>query len=154
MLDSRIYIADDQPANVALLDAVLRRAGYQSITTFADGGALLAGVADCEPDLILLDLQMPVVDGFAVLQQLRASKTERHGYLPVLVLTADGTHGSRDQALASGAHDYLTKPFDQTEVLLRVHNLLETRRLHQELRLHNRELKDQVDFDRPAPGRP
>ncbi|MGH2466067.1 MAG: EAL domain-containing protein [Candidatus Limnocylindrales bacterium] len=145
MLDSRIYIADDQPANVALLDAVLRRAGYQSITTFGDGQALLAGIADCEPDLVLLDLQMPVVDGFAVLHQLRAGKAVRHDYLPVLVLTADATHASRDQALASGAHDYLTKPFDQTEVLLRVHNLLETRRLHQELRLHNRELKDQVD---------
>jgi EAL domain-containing protein (putative c-di-GMP-specific phosphodiesterase class I)/DNA-binding response OmpR family regulator len=145
MLDSRIYIADDQPANVALLEAVLRRAGYQSVTTFGDGAALLAGIGQGEPDLILLDLQMPVVDGFAVLQELRAGTAERHGYLPVVVLTADGTVASRDQALASGAHDYLTKPFDQTEVLLRVHNLLETRRLHQELRVHNRELKNQVD---------
>jgi EAL domain-containing protein (putative c-di-GMP-specific phosphodiesterase class I)/CheY-like chemotaxis protein len=145
MPDSRIYIADDQPANVALLDAVLRRGGYESITTFTDGAALLAGIADREPDLILLDLQMPVADGFAVLDQLRAGQAEDHGYLPVLVLTADGTRASRDKALARGAHDYLTKPFDQTEVLLRVHNLLETRRLHQELRVHNRELRDQVD---------
>jgi len=144
MLDSRIYIADDEPANVALLEAVLGRAGFSSITSFADGGALLNAIADQEPDLVLLDLQMPIVDGLSVLHSLR-SGPRTGGYLPVLVLTADATRHSRDQALSSGAHDYLAKPFDPAEVLLRVRNLLETRRLHQELQLRNIDLSGQVE---------
>jgi EAL domain-containing protein (putative c-di-GMP-specific phosphodiesterase class I)/CheY-like chemotaxis protein len=142
MLDSRIYVADDQPANVLLLEAVLGRAGYTSVSSYPDGGALLSAVGEREPDLILLDLQMPVVDGFAVLDALAGAHPGT--YLPVLILTADATHGSRDQALSRGAHDYLTKPFDPTEVLLRVKNLLETRRLHEDLRLSNVDLTDQV----------
>src|ERR1019366_5168860 len=141
MLDSRIYVADDQPANVLLLEAVLGRAGYTSVSSYPDGGALLSAVGEREPDLILLDLQMPVVDGFAVLDALGAHPGT---YLPVLVLTADATHRSRDQALSRGAHDYLTKPFDPTEVLLRVKNLLETRRLQEDLGLSNVDLTDQV----------
>lgn len=142
ILDSLIYIADDRPANVLLLEAILARAGYTSVASHGDGGALLAAIADQEPDLILLDLQMPIVDGFAVLEALGTAHPGR--YLPVLVLTADATHGARDQALSSGANDYLTKPFDPAEVLLRVGNLLETRRLHEELRLRNVDLSDQV----------
>ena len=142
-LSSLIYIADDQPANVALLEAILSRAGHTSVVSFANGSALLAGITEQEPDLILLDLQMPVMDGYAVLEALQ-SEANPTGYLPILVLTADATHAGRDRALSSGAHDYLTKPFDATEVLLRVGNLLETRRVHQELRRHNRELRDQV----------
>lgn len=142
-LDSLIYVADDQPANVALLRAVLDRAGYTSVVAFEDGGSLLAGIAEREPDLILLDLQMPVLDGQAVLAALR-SESGLSSYLPVLVLTADATRRARDLALSSGAHDFLTKPFDPTEVLLRVKNLLETRQLHQELQGHNRDLKVQI----------
>jgi EAL domain-containing protein (putative c-di-GMP-specific phosphodiesterase class I)/DNA-binding response OmpR family regulator len=144
MLDSRIYVADDEPANIALLDAVLGRAGYTSITAFPDGATLLAATADLEPDLILLDLRMPVLDGMTVLKRL-PDTTQPGRYLPVLVLTADATRASRDQALSSGAHDYLTKPFDPAEVLLRVGNLLETRRLHEELRRRNDDLTVQVD---------
>jgi EAL domain-containing protein (putative c-di-GMP-specific phosphodiesterase class I) len=87
---------------------------------------------------------MPIVDGLTVLQSLHADASAGR-YLPVLVLTADATRGSRDQALSSGAHDYLTKPFDPAEVLLRVRNLLETRRLHEELRLRNLDLTGQVE---------
>lgn len=144
MLDARIYIADDEPANVALLEAILGRAGYTSITAFPDGEALLAAIAEREPDLILLDLRMPVLDGMSVLRRLRAAE-QTDAYLPVLVLTADATRASRDQALSSGAHDYLTKPFDTGEVLLRVRNLLETRMLHEELRRRNQDLTVQVD---------
>jgi EAL domain-containing protein (putative c-di-GMP-specific phosphodiesterase class I)/DNA-binding response OmpR family regulator len=143
-LDSRIYIADDEPANVKLLEAILGSAGFSSIASFSDGEALLRAIDEQEPDLILLDLRMPVLDGMSVLQGLNTGSPAR-GYLPVLVLTADATRGSRDQALSSGAHDYLTKPFDPTEVLLRVRNLLETRRLHEELRLHNIDLTGQVE---------
>lgn len=144
MLESRIYIADDQPANIALLEAVLSRAGFTAVSSFPDGAALLSAIADQEPDLILLDLQMPILDGQSVLRSL-AESAHRRGYLPVLVLTADGTHASRDQALSSGAHDYLTKPFDRAEILLRVRNLLETRKLHEELRVRNIDLTGQVE---------
>jgi EAL domain-containing protein (putative c-di-GMP-specific phosphodiesterase class I)/CheY-like chemotaxis protein len=144
MLDSRIFVADDEPANIALLEAVLGRAGYTSITAFADGEALLTAIAEGEPDLILLDLRMPVVDGMTVLKRLpHVAQTDR--YLPVLVLTADAMRASRDEALSSGAHDFLTKPFDTGEVLLRVQNLLETRRIHEELRRRNEDLAVQVD---------
>ncbi|MEA2613431.1 MAG: hypothetical protein QOI52_1390 [Chloroflexota bacterium] len=144
MLQSRIYIADDEPANVKLLEAVLDRAGFTSVSSFADGQELLDAIDVREPDLILLDLRMPIVDGLSVLRRL-AETAQARGYLPILVLTADATRASRDQALSSGAHDYLTKPFDPAEVLLRVRNLLETRRLHQDLRLRNIDLKGQVD---------
>jgi len=144
MLDCRIYIADDEPANVRLLEVVLGRAGYTSIASFGDGGALLQAIEEAEPDLILLDLQMPVFDGLSVLRTMR-DVSPASNYLPVLVLTADATHRSRDEALSTGAHDYLTKPFDSGEVLLRVHNLLETRRLHQELQLRNVDLAGQVE---------
>jgi EAL domain-containing protein (putative c-di-GMP-specific phosphodiesterase class I)/CheY-like chemotaxis protein len=144
MLHGRIYIADDEPANVELLEAILERAGFTSIRSFPDGQALLDAITDQEPDLILLDLRMPVIDGLAVLQSLHTGPTAG-GFLPVLVLTADATPLSRDQALSSGAHDYLTKPFDPAEVLLRVRNLLETRQLHQELRRRNVDLTGQVE---------
>ena len=144
MLHGRIYIADDEPANVDLLEAVLERAGFTSIATFSDGQALVDAIAEQEPDLILLDLRMPVLDGLAVLKNLASGPTAG-GFLPVLVLTADATRESRDKALSSGAHDYLTKPFDPAEVLLRVGNLLETRRLHQELRRRNVDLTGQVE---------
>ena len=144
IFDSRIYIADDEPANVQLLEAVLGRAGFTSIASFPDGEALLEAIAAGEPDLILLDLRMPIVDGLTVLRSLSSGSTAG-GYLPVLVLTADATRASRDQALSSGAHDYLTKPFDPTEVLLRVRNLLETRGLHQELHRRNVDLSGQVE---------
>jgi EAL domain-containing protein (putative c-di-GMP-specific phosphodiesterase class I)/CheY-like chemotaxis protein len=144
LLESRIYIADDEPANVKLLEAVLDRAGFMSVTSYADGQELLDAIEVREPDLILLDLRMPTLDGLSVLRRLAETSPAR-GYLPILVLTADATRSSRDQALSSGAHDYLTKPFDPAEVLLRVRNLLETRRLHQELRLRNIDLKGQVD---------
>lgn len=142
--DARIYIADDEPANVALLVAILGRAGFTTIAAFANGEELLTAIADQEPDLILLDLRMPIVDGLSVLQSL-SSGSQAGAYLPVLVLTADATRDSRDQALSSGAHDYLTKPFDPAEVLLRVRNLLETRRLHEELRQRNINLSGQVE---------
>ena len=143
-LDARIFIADDEPANIALLRAILGGAGFRSITAFPDGEALLEAVADREPDLILLDLRMPRMDGLSVLRSL-ATGFQGGGYLPVLVLTADATRSSRDEALSSGAHDFLTKPFDPGEVLLRVRNLLETRRLHQELQTRNIDLSGQVE---------
>jgi putative two-component system response regulator len=96
-----------------------------------------------KPDLILLDLHMPHLDGFAVMQELR-SHVPADTYLPILVLTADVSAEVKQRALSEGARDFLTKPLDNTEVVLRIHNLLETRHLHMELQVHNRTLEEKV----------
>jgi EAL domain-containing protein (putative c-di-GMP-specific phosphodiesterase class I)/DNA-binding response OmpR family regulator len=144
VLDSLIYVADDEPANIALIEAVLDRAGFHSISSFGDGEALLAGIEAREPDLILLDLRMPDLDGFGVLDRL-AGRRERGGYLPILVLTAEGSRQARNLALERGANDFLSKPFDHVELMLRVGNLLQTRRLHQHLDQRNQALRGEVE---------
>jgi PAS domain S-box-containing protein len=121
-----ILIVDDKAANVSLLEQMLRGAGYESVATTTDPG----GVCDLHRknhyDLILLDLQMPGMDGFEVMESLKA--IEKGGYLPVLVITAQPDHKLR--ALKAGAKDFISKPFDLAEVLARVHNMLEVRLLH------------------------
>ncbi|MGP1674436.1 MAG: EAL domain-containing protein, partial [Candidatus Limnocylindrales bacterium] len=117
------------------------------VRAFANGELLLAAIVEQEPDLVFLDLRMPIFDGQAVLERLRTG-AEKDGYLPIVVLTADATRRSRDQALSSGAHDYLTKPYDPTEVVLRAQNLLETRRLHLQLRSLNVHLNGEVENSR------
>jgi putative two-component system response regulator len=127
----KIVVIDDEPANVALLEALLTEGGYTRIKTVTDSRLALETCAAFEADLVLLDLMMPHVDGFTVLESLRASAGE--SFLPVIVLTADANETTKLRALRSGATDFLLKPFDQLEVLLRINNLLETRRLHLQL---------------------
>lgn len=127
--DSTVVIVDDEPANVALLERLLGAAEIVRVHGFTDPRQSLAHCAGSLPDLVLLDLHMPDLDGFAVMEALQGL-TPDGGYLPVLVLTADITTEVKERALAAGAKDILTKPFDGTEVLLRVSNLLETRALH------------------------
>src|SRR6267143_1211303 len=140
---AKILIVDDEQANVRLLERMLEDAGYARLRSTTDARQVLLCCAEFRPDLILLDLRMPYVDGIQVLEQLEP-KTQAEARLPVLVLTADVTLESRRRALAAGASDFVTKPFDRTEVLLRVRNLLETRFLHQELRRQNESLETQV----------
>jgi EAL domain-containing protein (putative c-di-GMP-specific phosphodiesterase class I)/DNA-binding response OmpR family regulator len=141
---SRIYIADDEAANRQLLEMTLARIGLTDVASFGDGAALLAAVERDEPDLILLDLRMPGLDGYQVLEALRVRRA--HGtYVPILVLTADAHRDTRDRALAAGADDYLPKPFDAREVQLRAQNLLATRRLHRVLSDRNRELVARIE---------
>jgi EAL domain-containing protein (putative c-di-GMP-specific phosphodiesterase class I)/CheY-like chemotaxis protein len=142
--DSAIYVADDVAANRALLEAILGAGGLRYVHGFDDGERLLEAVAAREPDLILLDLRMPSMDGVEVLRRLEDRRAGDQ-FLPVIVLTADATLASRRIALASGANDYVTKPFDADEVLLRVRNLLQIRRMHLALKAHNADLLDQVD---------
>jgi putative two-component system response regulator len=124
----KILIVDDEPANVALLQEILIENGYARIETVRHSKLALDVCKTFEPDLILLDLMMPPPDGFAILESLRA---EREGmFLPVVVLTADTNEETKRRALEAGATDFLCKPFDHTEVMLRIRNLLETRRLH------------------------
>ncbi|MBL0122854.1 MAG: response regulator [Betaproteobacteria bacterium] len=140
VLNARILIVDDQEANVMLLIHTLRGAGYACVTSTMDPREVCALHAQNRYDLILLDLQMPGMDGFEVMEGLKEIETD--GYLPVLVLTAQPQHKLR--ALDAGAKDFISKPFDLAEVKLRVHNMLEVRLLHLETRnLYERVLSEQ-----------
>ncbi|HEV2694744.1 MAG TPA: response regulator [Verrucomicrobiae bacterium] len=128
ILKASILIVDDQPANVALLEQLLQGAGYTSVSSTNHPREVCALHRQHRYDLILLDLHMPDLDGFQVIEGLKAIET--HGYLPVLVQTAQPEHKLR--ALKAGAKDFISKPFDLAEVLMRVHNMIEVRLLHLE----------------------
>jgi EAL domain-containing protein (putative c-di-GMP-specific phosphodiesterase class I)/AmiR/NasT family two-component response regulator len=147
--DARILLIDDESANLSLLRNLLTRQGLRHLYELPDSRETLAWVARVDPDLVLLDLHMPGVDGYEVLGQLRSWAAG--SYLPVLVLTADTTNSAIERALDLGAHDFLTKPFNINEATLRIRNLLETRALHTTLRHHNLSLRNQLgDFQRAA----
>jgi adenylate cyclase len=130
ILNARILIADDQEANVSLLEQMLRAAGYVSIEPTTNPRDVIKLHQRNRYDLILLDLQMPGMDGFEVMDGLKAIETS--GYLPILVITAQPGHKLR--ALKAGAKDFVSKPFDLAEVLARVRNMLEICLLHMETR--------------------
>ena len=132
---SKILIIDDAEANLRLLEDLLAQEGFEQVISTTDATKTMDLVNAFQPDLILLDLMMPVLDGFAVLDQL-SHHVGPHDFLPVLVLTADATIAARRKALALGAKDFLTKPFDHMEAMLRVWNLLETRWLFNQLKMH------------------
>ncbi|MDQ3493377.1 MAG: EAL domain-containing response regulator [Chloroflexota bacterium] len=137
-------MVDDQDPNLELLRALLARAGYRNVDALSDPLRAVEQVRDSAPDLVLLDLHMPVLDGLALLQEL-SQEPVAGGHLPIIVLTADVDPSARRQALALGADDFLTKPFDLAEVLLRCRNLLETRFLHLDLEAQNRRLTGEVE---------
>jgi signal transduction histidine kinase len=124
-----VLLVDDEEANLDLLEDLLERAGYRALARVGDARRALPLWESLRPDLVLLDLHMPHVSGFEVLRELR-SRTAPDDYRPVLVLTADASFAAKQQALAGGAHDFLTKPFHNDEVLLRVGNLLQARQLY------------------------
>lgn len=140
ILNAHILIVDDQLANVQLLDQMLREAGYVHITSTQDPRAVCELHRLHDYDLILLDLQMPSMDGFEVMDALK--QTETGGYVPLLVITALPGHKLR--ALASGAKDFVAKPFDLVEVKTRIHNILEVRLLYKHLELYNHKLEQTV----------
>ena len=127
-----VLIVDDNPSNVALLQALLDEQGMFRIYTETDPRQVPHQLAQNDPDLVLLDLHMPGVDGHEVLTQIKLYAAG--AFLPVLVLTADTTTGARDRALSEGAQDFLTKPIDSAETALRIANLLRTRQLFTTLR--------------------
>ena len=140
---ARILIVDDEETNVRLLERILDRAGYTNIESTTDPGGVLRLFTWYQPDLLLLDLHMPHLSGFEVMRQLQ-QLIPAGTYLPILVLTADASPGAKERSLSDGAKDFLTKPFDATEVMLRVRNLLETRFLHLQLQNQNQNLEDRV----------
>jgi putative two-component system response regulator len=140
ILHGKVLIVDDQEANVLLLERMLRNAGYVSITSTMEPADVCELYRKNRYDLILLDLLMPGMDGFQVMESLK--EIETGGYLPILVITAQPGHKLR--ALEAGAKDFISKPFDLVEVLLRVHNMLEVRLLHKELHNYSDVLEQRV----------
>jgi putative two-component system response regulator len=130
---AKILIVDDQEANILLLRRLLQElGGYSQIASTTNPRETFTLLTDFEPDIILLDLAMPELDGFGVMEQL-GMILPKESFLPIIILTADISPGTKQRALQAGARDFLTKPFDSTEALLRIRNLLETRSLHLKL---------------------
>ena len=137
---SRLLIIDDEAHHVAQLEDLLAKEGFTNVTSTLDAEQGLTMVFSDEPDMVLLDLHLPDITGVDFLRHLRADP-DRFPFLPVLVLTDDTSHETRRHALASGANDILIKPFDAVEVMLRVQNLLEVKRLNHKIEKHSEELE-------------
>ena len=140
ILAAGILIVDDQAANVSLLEEMLRGAGYKHVTSTMNSQEVCALHRKHRYDLILLDLQMPGMDGFQVIEALKTNDAD--GYLPVLVITAQPGHKLR--ALQTGARDFISKPFDLVEVKTRIRNMLEVRLLYRKLENHAAGLEQTV----------
>jgi putative two-component system response regulator len=140
--EARILVVDDEPANVLLLTRLLQRWGYENVVSTTDSAQAVSLAAGEPVSLVLLDLAMPRPDGFEVMALL--AKLPAGHAIPIVVLTADVSAATRQRALSGGASDFVTKPFDETEVRLRVQNLLRTRLLQLELEHHNALLEQRV----------
>ena len=140
--NARILIVDDELINVRILSAVVKKNGFRNVTGITDSREVRRLFHELSPDIILLDMMMPHMDGYEVMAQLRSLVAEDE-FLPVLVLTADWTLPTKHKALEAGASDFLTKPFDSVEVTLRIRNLLRMRAQQQVLQEQKRMLEDQ-----------
>jgi serine phosphatase RsbU (regulator of sigma subunit) len=140
ILSARILVVDDKEANIRLIEGMLRIAGYTSVESTTDPNEVCDLHLQNHYGLIMLDLQMPGMDGFAVMEGLK--EIEQEGYLPVLVVTAQPAHKLR--ALEAGAKDFVSKPFDLAELRARVHNILEVRLLHLETKNYSKALEETV----------
>ncbi|MDF2722368.1 MAG: response regulator [Paenibacillus sp.] len=140
---ANILIVDDQEYNVSLLERILGRAGFTNVYSTMDPFTIHRLLVEVNPDIVLLDLHMPGMDGLQVVKLIREFTGEEM-YLPVLMLTADTLPESKQQGLKAGVNDFLTKPYDRTEVVLRINNLLKTRSLHIQLQQHNNSLEERV----------
>ena len=138
-VSGRILIVDDEPANVYLLEAILEHTAAE-IRSLDDSRQVEQVFAEFEPDIVLLDLHMPDPDGLEVLRRLRSAR-QSLGFLPVIMLTGDTGKVARNSALILGADDFLTKPLDRDEVVLRVRNLLRTRQMYVDLAKANAALE-------------
>jgi len=144
---ANILIVDDQQLNISLLQKIMNNAGYQQVTGLTDPRDVIPHYTDNDYDIVLLDIRMPHMNGMEVLEQLNLIPKE--AYVPVVILTAQDDKETKLRALELGAKDFLTKPFDQYEVVLRVNNLLETRLMHKQQcninRVLDRKVKERTD---------
>jgi PAS domain S-box-containing protein len=141
ILKSMIYIVDDHLQNVILLENILGTAGFENIWSTTDERDLIKQLEIEKPDILLLDLMMPYVSGYDILEKI---KEDEENFMPILVLTADTNPKSKERALKLGASDFLTKPFDLSEVILRIQNLLTTKFLMDRLQNQNVILEEKV----------
>lgn len=139
----RILAVDDDESNLLLLRRILEHAGYTRVDVVTDPFLVAPMFVETRPDLVLLDLRMPGIDGFELMGRL-GPLTDDGSDVPFLVLTADATDETRRRALSLGARDFLTKPLDRVELLLRVRNLLHVKHLQDRLLEHNAQLEDEV----------
>jgi PleD family two-component response regulator len=146
ILNAKILIIDDEITNIRLLEKILLREGYVNISLTTDSRDAVSMFADDEPDLILLDLHMPHQTGFEVMASL-ASLQDSTVLVPIIVLTADVTPEAKHRALSSGATDFVSKPFDTTEVALRIKNALRVRVEQRQLDNKNKILDERVRQD-------
>jgi putative two-component system response regulator len=140
--NARILIVDDEPGNVEILQRILTRAGFTRLVTSTDSRETVDLYVRHRPDLILLDLHMPHLDGLEVMRQL--NEIAEATYLPILILSADETPEAKREALSRGAKDFVSKPFQQDEILLRIRTLLETRFLYIQVQSQNQLLEAKV----------
>ncbi|WP_159883246.1 HD-GYP domain-containing protein [Paenibacillus puerhi] len=140
---AKLLIVDDQEYNVSLLERILARAGFKQVFSTMDPLQVKQMLEEIDPDIVLLDMHMPGMDGLQVLSLIR-ELTRPDVFLPVLMLTADVTPEMKQQGLQAGVNDFLTKPYDRTEVILRINNLLRTRQLHNQIRQHKITLEERV----------
>lgn len=143
--NARILVVDDNPENVKLVSRFLEWAGYLDVELVTDSTSVLALIEQAQPDIVLLDLHMPKVSGYDILAAMRQEESPLR-LIPVLVFTADNTTEARARALESGASDFLTKPGDAQEILVRVRNFLEVRRMHLRVERYNAELEERVQI--------
>jgi DNA-binding response OmpR family regulator len=141
--DARILIVDDTLANIEVLENLLMMKGYTNVKSISDSTQAIATIFEFKPELILLDLMMPQVSGFDIMEILK-KESDVFTLMRILVLTADITPESKKKALSGGASDFLTKPFDLTEVDLRIRNLLYTVYLMSQLTNQNSILEEKV----------
>lgn len=146
--NARILIVDDLQANIDVLEGLLQMEGYTDIKSITDPRLAMDTIRSWDPELILLDLMMPHISGYEVLELIKKYKKEedfvRKRFLPILVLTADITQEAKHKALSAGAKDFLSKPFDFVEVSYRIKNLLETQFLYQKLNEKNVKLEGKI----------
>ncbi len=142
ILKAKILIIDDQEVSIHLLEQILQKNGYKNVMSTPDPREGVELYKQIRPDCLILDLNMPHLDGFQVMAKL--SKIEGETYLPIIVLSTEENQEVRFLALESGAKDFVNKPFDRVEVLIRIKNLLEVRMMHNEIRDQNKILEDKV----------
>jgi putative two-component system response regulator len=140
---SKLLIVDDDESSIRFLTVILQNAGYSRLNSLTDSREASRYYAEIEPDLILLDFLMPYLDGLEVIEALQ-TRIPRSSYVPILILTADADPRTRQRALSMGANDFITKPFNQAELVLRIGNLLETRLLYVQIHGRNQLLEEQV----------